>query len=57
MLFRSGEVADAAAESVAAEAIVLDYLKSGRVEVTGFAVARRGMMDSLAALSHRLRRG
>lgn len=52
----AGEVADAAAEFVAAEAIVLDYLKPGRVEVAGFAAARRGMMDSLAALSRRLRR-
>jgi regulator of RNase E activity RraA len=50
------EVADAAAEFVAAEAIVLDYLKSGRVEVAGFAAARRGMMDTLAALARRLRR-
>jgi regulator of RNase E activity RraA len=52
----AGEVADAAAEFVAAEAIVLDYLKSGTAEVAGFAAARRGMMDALAALSQRLRR-
>ena len=52
----AGAVADAAAEFAAAEAILLDYLKSGRVEVPGFAAARRGMMDSLAALSRRLRR-
>jgi regulator of RNase E activity RraA len=52
----AGEVADAAVEFVAAEAIVLDYLKHRPAEVKGFAEARRGMMDALAALSRRLRR-
>src|ERR1017187_6873607 len=52
----AGEVAVAAAELVGAEAIALDYLKSGRVEVAGFAAARGGMMEALATLSRRLRR-
>src|SRR5450759_2442705 len=50
------EVADAAVEFVAAEAILLDYLKSGAVHVPAFAEARREMMDALAALARRLRR-
>jgi 4-hydroxy-4-methyl-2-oxoglutarate aldolase len=49
------DVADAAVEFVAAEAIVLDYLKSGKAEVHAFGEARRGMMDALARLSRRLR--
>jgi regulator of RNase E activity RraA len=52
----AGEVADAATEFVAAEAIVLDYLRSGSPKVPAFAEARRGMMDAQAALSRRLRR-
>jgi hypothetical protein len=48
-------VADAATEFVAAEAIVLDYLKAGAATVPAFTEARRGMMDALAALSRRLR--
>ena len=51
----AGEVADAATEFVAAEAIVLDYLKAGVATVPGFSDARRGMMNALAALSRRLR--
>jgi len=51
----AGDVADAATEFVAAEAIVLDYLKAGGATVPGFSEARRGMMDALAALSRRLR--
>ena len=51
----ASEVADAATEFVAAEAIVLDYLKAGVVTVPGFREARRGMMDALAALSRRVR--
>src|SRR5664279_599626 len=41
----AGAVADAAVELVAAEAILLDYLKSGAVDVPAFAEARREMMD------------
>jgi regulator of RNase E activity RraA len=51
----AAEVADAATEFVAAEAIVLDYLKKGASTVNGFAEARRGMMVALADLSRRLR--
>jgi regulator of RNase E activity RraA len=53
----SSEVAAAAVEFVAAEAVLLDYLKSAPVDVAGFAAARRGMMDALGALSRRLRPG
>jgi len=51
----AGEIADAAQEFVAAEAIVLDYLKPGQPEVKRFSEARRGMMDALAALGRRVR--
>jgi regulator of RNase E activity RraA len=52
----ASEVADAAAEFVGAEAIVLDYLKGGSANVKQFSEARKGMMDALAALGKRLRR-
>ena len=51
----AGEVADAAAEFVKAEAIVLDYLKAGSAETKRFTEARKGMMDALGALGKRLR--
>ncbi len=51
----AANVADAAAEFVAAEAIVLDYLKAGSPQVAGFAGARRGMMAELARLGKRVR--
>ena len=51
----AGQVADAATEFVAAEAIVLDYLKTVGATIKGFAEARRGMMDAFATLSKRLR--
>jgi regulator of RNase E activity RraA len=53
----AADVADAATEFVAAEAIVLDYLKAGSPDVRKFGEARRGMMDALAALSRRVRGG
>jgi hypothetical protein len=52
----AAQVADAAVEFMAAEAILLDYLKTGAPEVPAFAEARRGMMAALAELSRRLRR-
>jgi|NGEPerStandDraft_6_1074524.scaffolds.fasta_scaffold45580_2 4-hydroxy-4-methyl-2-oxoglutarate aldolase len=52
----AAEVAHAAVEFVAAEAILLDYLKTRTPEPHAFAEARRAMMDALAALSRRLRR-
>jgi regulator of RNase E activity RraA len=51
----ASEVAGAAQEFAAAEAIVLDYLKQGAVTVRGYAEARRGMMDAIGALGRRLR--
>src|SRR5579883_2804018 len=51
----ASEIAGAAAEYVAAESIVLDYLKGGKPEVRAFAEARRAMMDAIARLSQRLR--
>jgi 4-hydroxy-4-methyl-2-oxoglutarate aldolase len=52
----ASEVGEAAAEYVAAETIVLDYLKSGRPETKAFGEARRGMLASFAALGKRVRR-
>ena len=49
------QVADAAEEFVKAEAIVLDYLKTGSVDTHHFSEARKGMMDALGALGERLR--
>ena len=49
------QVAGVAAEFVAAEAIVLDYLKSGEPDAKAFADARKAMMDTIAALGRRVR--
>ena len=51
----ASEIADAAAEYVAAESIVLDYLKRGKPEPRAFGEARRAMMEAIARLSQRLR--
>jgi regulator of RNase E activity RraA len=51
----AGEVAEAAAEFVTAESIVLNYLKTGTVTAKGFGEARRAMMDALGALGMRIR--
>jgi 4-hydroxy-4-methyl-2-oxoglutarate aldolase len=51
----AGQIADAAAEFVQAESIVLDYLKTGSVDTKHFSEARQGMMDALGALGKRLR--
>lgn len=51
----ASEIADAAAEYVKAESIVLDYLKSGRPEAKAFGEARRGMLAEVGALSRRVR--
>jgi regulator of RNase E activity RraA len=51
----ASEVAQAAAEFVAAEAIVLDYLKSGRPDVAAFREARQAMLAEIAALGKRVR--
>ena len=52
----AAEVGAVAAEFAAAEAHVLEYLKSGKPEVKAFAAARQAMMGDLAALSRRVRR-
>jgi len=41
---------------VAAESIVLDYLKSGIPTVAGFSDARKAMMAAQAALGKRVRK-
>ena len=51
----ASEVGQVAAEFVAAEAIVLDYLKAGSPTVAGFSGARKAMMAAQAALSRRVR--
>lgn len=51
----AAEVAGAATEFVAAESLVLDYLKSGKPTVAGFSDARKAMMSAQAELGKRLR--
>lgn len=51
----AADLADAAAEYVVAEAIVLGYLKAGKAETKGFGEARKAMMDEIAALGRRVR--
>ena len=51
----ASEIADAAAEYVKAESIVLDYLKSGAPEAKAFGEARRGMLAEIGALGRRVR--
>ena len=49
------QIADAAVELVAAEALVLDYLKQGTPNPTGFGEAQKAMMDALGAIGRRVR--
>lgn len=51
----ASEVADAAAEFVKAEGIVLAYLNGGAVNATGFQSARAEMMAEIGALGKRVR--
>jgi regulator of RNase E activity RraA len=51
----AAEVAQVAAEFVAAEGLVLDYLKSGTPGAAAFAEARKAMMERLAVLGERVR--
>jgi 4-hydroxy-4-methyl-2-oxoglutarate aldolase len=51
----AGQVADACAELAAAESVILDYLKAGKVDPKGFAVARKESQERIAALGKRLR--
>jgi regulator of RNase E activity RraA len=50
-------VAHACAEYVAAEAIVLDYLKSGKIDPKGFGAARAACQEQITVLSKRLKAG
>lgn len=52
----AAEVGEVAAEFAAAEAHVLEYLKSGKPDVKAFAAARQAMMADLTALGRRVRR-
>ncbi|MDW8356175.1 MAG: RraA family protein [Bryobacterales bacterium] len=52
----ASEVAEVAAEYVAAEAIVLDFLKTGPGDVRLFAEARRASQEAIARLAARVRR-
>jgi regulator of RNase E activity RraA len=56
-----GEIASAVAhacpEYVAAEAVVLDYLNSGRADAKGFAAAREECGDRIATLARKLKAG
>ena len=51
----ASEVAHACAELVAAEQIVLDYLKAGNVQPKGFAEARKECKNRIDALAKRLK--
>lgn len=51
----ASEIADAAAEYVKAESIVLDYLKSGKPEPKAFGDARRAMLAEIGSLGKRVR--
>jgi 4-hydroxy-4-methyl-2-oxoglutarate aldolase len=47
--------AHACAEYMAAEAVVLDYLKAGRIDPKGYAAARNECGDRIAAMGKRVR--
>ena len=51
----AGAVAEACGEFVAAESVVLDYLKGPRVTAEGFAAARKECQRRIADLAHRLK--
>jgi regulator of RNase E activity RraA len=48
-------VADACAEFVGAESVVLDYLKGGRATPEGFAAARKECQRRIAEVGRRLK--
>jgi regulator of RNase E activity RraA len=50
-------VAHACAEYVAAEAIVLDYLKPGKIDPKGFGAARAACQEQISVLAKRLKAG
>ena len=51
----AADIADAAAEYVLAEGLVLNYLKQGKPEAKAFGEARRAMLAEVAALGKRVR--
>jgi 4-hydroxy-4-methyl-2-oxoglutarate aldolase len=51
----AGQVAPACAELMAAESVILDYLKAGKVDPKGFSAARKESQERIAALGKRLR--
>lgn len=51
----ASEVAHACADLVAAEAVVLDYLKAGKVDVKEFAARRSACKEMIDALAQRLK--
>jgi 4-hydroxy-4-methyl-2-oxoglutarate aldolase len=53
----AAEVAAACTEFVAAEAVVLDYLKAGRVDPKGYAAARKECRDRIEAIERKLKDG
>jgi 4-hydroxy-4-methyl-2-oxoglutarate aldolase len=53
----AAEVAAACGEFMAAEAVVLDYLKAGRVDAKGYAAARKECRDRIEALERKLKAG
>ncbi len=50
------EVADACSEFMAAEAVVLEYLKAGRLDPKSYAAARNECRDRIEAMGRRLKR-
>ena len=48
-------VADACAEFVEAESVVLDYLRSGRLDPSGYAAARKECQDRIKALADKVK--
>jgi 4-hydroxy-4-methyl-2-oxoglutarate aldolase len=53
----AAETAAGCAEFMAAEAIILDYFRSGRITVEGFKAAQKECKARIEALGERLRRG
>jgi regulator of RNase E activity RraA len=53
----ASQVAHACAEYVAAEQVVLDYVKGGSVNARGFAEARMACKEGIDALARRLKKG
>jgi hypothetical protein len=51
----AGKVAHACPEYMAAEAVVLDYLKAGKIDPKGYAAARNECRDRIEALGRKLK--